>query len=188
MINIKRLKTMQGNEGIAFSCSVCWFELMVADAQNDGNGGDTIITWKKPQHQAKIKAYLDRLLFAQNYEAFNHSDETLRGMGASEKDIELFQEQLYSQSLEQLLDSHLAYLIPLKKKENFFKVLCKERTVFRLQSDKPDEYRQIRTPFDGLVKKWLEQEYGDAILVYNELFASSSSHLCLQVMKECGIT
>lgn len=172
MITIKRLKTAPGKEGMIFSCSLWWNSEMVADIHNDGNGGNTIIKWQRSRYQARIKDYLDRLLLDQNYEAFGHSDETLLSMGASKRDVKRFQKKLHSQALDQLLEAHLDYLISLKKKEKFFKTLCKERTVFRLRSDKPDEYHQIETPFDSLVKKWLEQKYGDTIaLVYNELFA-----------------
>jgi len=140
--SIKNLKTMQGMEGVAYSCTLYRDGVKVAECIQDGRGGCTHFRFINEDERKALDAFCA---------ALPHE--------SSEYDSELYAVDA---------DMYVARLADEFEMNKKLRSWCKKKTVFRLPADKPGEYRTISQPFAPKLKEWLVAKYGKDVEIVNE--------------------
>lgn len=139
--SIKKLKTMQGMEGAAYSCTLYRDGVKIADCIQDGRGGSTNFHFINQDERKALDAFCAAL---------------------PEPDDEL------QRSCPIDADMYVARLADEFEMAKKLRSWCKKQTVFRLATDKAGEYRTISIPFGPKLKEWLIGKHGKDVEIINE--------------------
>lgn len=145
MYTIKNLKTCQGMEGVAYSCTLYRDDNKVAECIQSGRGGSTNFRFISNDECTKLDVFCAAL----PHEPCEY-DEWLHPVDA---------------------ESYVARLADDFEMAKKLRSWCKKKTVFRLPADKPGEYRTIAKPFEPKLKEWLVGKYGNDVEIINEKVA-----------------
>jgi hypothetical protein len=125
MYALKNVKTMDGREGLAFSCTIYKDSTKVGYARNDGNGGMTSIDMEGADYPARHAALCELGRWAAancggswTAEYMNDSDEHNAELG-----------------IDMLFEAHEAL--------KYLKRHSKTKVLFRLPEDPSDQYRTV---------------------------------------------
>lgn len=157
-IEIKSLKTMQGREGVAYTCTLHVDGKKAAFVRDEGNGGCLWIDWT-PTRKAGGSIFdspvKDRL---EAHCAEKAPLETEFGPLSWNLDL------LIGEAVEDEIERRA------------LKRWCRTKVVFRLEGDARGEYRTIKMKFAGnedRVRAMLAQDFGDRVAeIVNERFAA----------------
>lgn len=148
MYTIKNLKTMNGMEGMAYSCTLYRDGIKIAECIQDGRGGNTNIRFLNRDEEKKLDAHCATL---PPCPPFYPGDKPLN------MDADLF----------------IAQLVEQFQTDKQLKSWCKKKTVYRVpgQQYKEGEYSISPTPYTSKIKDFLVGKYGKDVEIINEKFA-----------------
>ncbi len=153
-IEIKSLKTCQGREGTAYSCTVYVDGKKVANARQDGNGGMLWIDWSisnEPGYNNPVKERLQIYCNAQ--------PDRVHSAGAHTFSTKIDIETLIEDAVDALIQ------------ERQLRKWCKAKVVFRLVSTPEGEYLSYKGEYNARTRAQLELSYGkDLVEIVNERF------------------
>lgn len=151
-IQLKNLKSMPTHDGEAWSCTVYLNGIKLGPVFEGGHGGCIEVDFSEAQQQALV----DRLK-AVGYELdLVHPQFTLDAPTTAYGYLELSLPDI-SAAFEELK------VVKRKLKKN---------TLYRLKSQKPDDYMISKTPFSPDVAAKLRKHYGDDLdIIFNEELA-----------------
>lgn len=138
MLTVKNVKTFQGNEGTGYTCTLYWNNKKAGTATDDAWGGPLQVWWDKSAPTQDILAWAKQHPAAKDA---THVDP-----------IDFVIEELVSE-----FETHKR----LKRH-------AKTKTLFRLNGDKPGEWRIIPKPFTSSIQSALFNKYPHQIeTIYN---------------------
>jgi hypothetical protein len=155
-ISLKKLKTCQGGDGIAFSAELHVDGKLAAYARDDGNGGSIFIEWtptRKPGKSIWESDVKDRLeAWCATQPPCDYGDFTMP------LDIET----LINREIDRM------------EEEKQLRRWCRTQVVFRVEGDKEGEWHLLKVKFAGneaRVRAQLGRDYGDKLVeIVNERF------------------
>ena len=147
---IRKFKSQRGHEGPGFACELYVDGVRGADVVDQGDGG--MIYWHWFDAEAKKKW-----------------DEHVAAQPEEECGLEF---GLPSTMEKPDQDTVMARLVDEFEARRAYTRKCKTKTLFRLKSDKPDTYHEVKLAFTPRVADRLRQQYGDDLLeIINETLA-----------------
>ena len=146
-LTVKNIRSCQGMEGEAYSCTLYVDGKRAATAQNAGDGGETRIHFTDPKVRDAVYAY------AKQHEDYEY-------MGDSE-----------AWSVQTTLEMLIAKLVDDKAVEKQLKGWCRTQTLFRTDDMPEGEYRTIRAKYSPSVAAHINRVAPGATIV-NEQFVN----------------
>lgn len=146
MYTVKNVKTMQGMEGIAYSCTLYRDGIKIAECIQDGRGGNTNIRFLNRDEEKKLDAHCATL---PPCPPFYPGDKPMP------MDADMF----------------IAGLVDQIEVNKQLKRWCKTKTVYRIpgRQYKEGEYEVSKTSYSPKVKDFLVGKYGN-VEILNEQF------------------
>ena len=147
---LKKYKGQVGHEGPGYACELWMDGKLAAHCFDEGNGGSPILQYVSPEVRRQIQEHISTMppfhWEADDYH--NASDEPMTQ--------ELF--------MLQLVEAH-------ETRKTFVRQ-CKTKTLFRLKSDKSDEYHICKQAYSPIIVEWLRKQFGDNLVeIINETLA-----------------
>jgi len=147
--SIKNLKSCNGRDGIAWSCTLYRGRRKIGYVRNSGCGGDTMIDWEGG---------------GVTFDANTEDAQALRDHVAT-----LLPRHIAELNRDLPWDSDLFIGVLADDFESTRKLKrhCKNKTLFRIDGDEEGMWRTLSVPFSDMVKRDLERHYPD-VEILNE--------------------
>lgn len=148
VFEIKKHKSCDGSDGIAYSCELWVNGRLGAFVNNEGRGGSTWFRWVDADLERITTNYVDCLPLI-----------------PSKTETEL---QLWPNGRSNDLECFIAELCDKEDEEKRIRKLCRTKTVFRLKSDEEHLYT-LTNPFSAAAAAHLRAKHGDNLKeIFNE--------------------
>ncbi len=147
-IEVKKVKSCAGTDGLAWSCEVHVNGKRVADARDSGTGGEVLIYWHDRAWQAPLEAHA-----------------AAQPMLPAKPEWDLPAMPLtVGMLIGELCDKH--------DHDKRLKRLCRTNVVFAVQDDKPGSYRVLKGALTTETRRALVARHGDRVTFVNDRFAA----------------
>jgi hypothetical protein len=145
---LKKFHENRGHEGLGYDCDLYMDGVLVCHSNNEGGGGPDMHHFVSKEMRDKVMAHIA----------------TLPPHRWTEDDIDMEDSPMD-------MDLFMMELVGEFQANKAFKRQCKTKTLFRLKTDKPNEYHVSKQVFTAKIAEGMRKHYGDQLLeIINERF------------------
>ena len=145
---LKKFHENRGHEGLGYDCELWMDGKFVCHSNNEGGGGPDMHHFASREMEEKVMAHLA----------------TLPPHRWTKDDIDMEDSPMD-------MDLFMMELICEFQANKAFKRQCKTKTLFRLKTDKPNEYHVHKQAYSPKIAEGLRKHFGDQLLeIINERF------------------
>jgi hypothetical protein len=153
-ISLRNLKSCNGTDGVAYSCTILFDGRVVAEAAQGGHGAPTEFYFKDRSDESAVNAYVASL--------------PVTPVPASEPK---WMHEAYPDGQKEDLDSLVAGLFDDMENTKKLRRACKTKTLFRIKGSPEGVYNVVKAAFSPVVKAALLARHPDIEFFYNETLA-----------------
>jgi hypothetical protein len=136
---IKKFKSFRGMEGIGFNADLWVDGVKACEIDDAANGGEYGYNWVSKEMEQKVTTHVAALPIIPSVTDMDKG--------------------LWPDGRKQDMDGFVAGIVENYENDKRFKRICKSKTVFRLATDPPDQYRTLKAPYLPQGKAWIATRY-----------------------------
>lgn len=158
--SVCKVKSFTGMEGPGFNAELCCDGKAVAFAIDEGCGGEVMLQWqdwKETKVEAEITRYDKTKATIKCSPAEAACRDYCRGKLAYPGDDTLGDLELDPESL-------VSNLVFEAQRQARLRRQCRTKTLFRLRSDGPDNYRIVKKKYSAELEDWIRKRHGDDVI------------------------